>query len=284
MINAIQDYISYLHKVRKTAYNTEISYQRDLNQAADYFASLDIQDISRVTKTHLNAYILYLENNHKSPATVSRSVAALRSFFKYLVKNNEIENDPAEDLKPPRVEKKAMYVMSREDIENLLNQPDIQTDKGIRDKTMLQLIYSTGIRVSELVGLEISDVNLEMGYITSTMRDKTRTIPIHAETRKYLEKYLDGVRNRMQKKGDNRRLFMNCQGNPMSRQGFWKVLKGYVAQANIKADITPHTLRHSFARHMLENGADLKDVQQLLGHADISTTQNYITRGFKEAR
>lgn len=149
---------------------------------------------------------------------------------------------------------------------------------------MLQLIYATGIRVSELVGLKISDVNMEMGYITSDVRGRTRAIPLNKRARESMERYLNGVRGRMLKGRDNDSLFTNCQGNSMSRQGFWKVLKGYVAQAGITADITPHTLRHSFAFHMLQNGADLKDVQQLLGHADISTTQMYLTKGFTEAK
>ncbi|MEE0955162.1 MAG: tyrosine recombinase [Eubacterium sp.] len=284
MTTAIQEYIDYLHNVRKTAYNTEVSYQRDLNQAADYFASQNLNDVSKITETNLNSYILYLEKNHKSPATVSRSVAALRSFFKYMVNVHRLTEDPTLALKPPKIEKKATEIMSVEDVDLLLRQPDITTDKGIRDEAMLQLIYATGIRVSELVGLKVSDVNLEMGYITSDVRGRTRTIPLNKGAKEYLEKYLDGVRGRMQKGRENDSLFTNCQGNPMSRQGFWKVLKGYVAEAGITADITPHTLRHSFAFHMLQNGAELKDVQQLLGHADISTTQMYLTKGFTEAK
>lgn len=284
MTTAIQDYIYYLHNIRKTAYNTEVSYQRDLTQAAEYFAAQNLNDVSKITETNLNSYILYLENNHKSPATVSRSVAAMRSFFRYMVNVHRIERDPSSELKPPKIEKKATEIMSAEDVDLLLQQPDVTTDKGIRDEAMLQLIYATGIRVSELVGLKVSDVNMEMGYITSNVRGRTRTIPINYGAKECLEKYLNGVRGRMLKGRTNDSLFTNCQGNPMSRQGFWKVLKGYVSQAGIKADITPHTLRHSFAFHMLQNGADLKDVQQLLGHADISTTQMYLTKGFTEAK
>ena len=277
MINAIQDYIAYLHDVRKISYNTEISYRRDLNKAAAYFAGQKVGDLTAVNESNLNSYLVYLEKSKMSPATVSRNIASLHSFFQYLVQENKIAADPSLGLKPPKVKKKAPEILTAQEASLLLKQPNLKTDKGLRDKAMLQLLYTTGIRVSELVHLKMSDIDLPAGQITCTENGKTRVIPLPAESAKALDSYLVSARERLLKGSDSDYLFTNCSGSPMSRQGFWKVLKGYAAAAGIEKDITPHTMRHSFAAHMLKEGADIKSVQKILGHADVSTTQMYAT-------
>ena len=276
MINAIQEYVGYLHNVKKISYNTEISYERDLKKAADYFHEMDINDVRDVTETNLNSYVLHLEQNHMSPATVSRNIASLRSFFRYLVKEKKLEDDPTEKLKPPKVDKKAPEVLSQEEIALLLKQPNMNTAKGVRDRAMLELLYATGIRVSELIHLRKGDVNLQMGYITCSDQGRERSIPFSAGVGRILGSYLEDAREKLLKGRQCECFFTNCQGNPMSRQGFWKVLKGYARTAGIKKDITPHTLRHSFAMHQLKSGTDLKSIQEMLGHADLSTTQIYV--------
>lgn len=276
MINAIQEYISYLHDVRKISYNTEISYERDLKKAADYFAAQEIGDLTQVTETNLNSYLLFLERDHMSPATVSRNIASLRSFYQYMLREKRIESDPSERLKPPKVEKKAPQILTEEEAMRLLGQPNLNTDKGLRDRAMLCLIYATGIRVSELVHLKLADVNLERGYLVCAEKGRERVIPMDDMTRGAVEAYMTNAREHMLKGSDSEYLFTNCSGTSMSRQGFWKVLKGYAAEAGITRDITPHTMRHSFAAHMLQQGADIRSVQQMLGHADVTTTQIYM--------
>ena len=276
MINAIQEYISYLHDIRKISYNTEISYQRDLNKAAEYFAGQSVGDLTKVTATNLNSYLLYLEKSRMSPATVSRNIASLHSFFQYLVQEKRIDQDPSAGLKPPKVEKKTPEILTDAEAESILHQPNTGTDKGLRDRAMLYLLYSTGIRVSELVHLKAADVNLDKGYITCSENGRTRVIPLMPQTADALKEYLESARKRLLRGKESEYLFSNCSGSPMSRQGFWKVLKGYASDAGISKDITPHTMRHSFAAHMLQQGTDLRSVQKMLGHADISTTQMYM--------
>lgn len=284
MINAIQEFIQYLHSVKKMSHNTEISYERDLKKMAAWLKEQGIDSVNQVTATSLNSYMLYLERENLAAATVSRSVAALRAFFQYQVKENRIEEDPSSGLKPPKVEKKMPEVLTVEEVDLLLEQPDERTPKGIRDKAMLELLYATGIRVSELIHLNLSDVNMKMGYITCTEHEKDRIVPFGNTAKRALERYLKETRGILMGTHKEKVLFLNCLGGPMSRQGFWKVLKSYVKQAGITADITPHTLRHSFAIHLLQNGADLKSVQEMLGHSDISTTQMYLNMGIYKIR
>lgn len=279
MINAIQEYIRYLHDVKQTSHNTELCYERDLRKAADYFADQEIENLLEVTPTNLNSYMLYLEREQLSPATVSRNVAALKSFFRYLVQEHKVAEDPTGQLKPPKVEKKAPAVLTVEEALRLLQQPDKTTAKGLRDSAMLELLYATGIRVSELIHLKTEDVNLTLGYITCTEQGRDRIIPFGENAGQAMRQYLETARDALLKGGKSEYFFTNCSGKAMSRQGFWKVLKGYAAEAGITEDITPHTLRHSFALHLLQNGADLKRVQEMLGHADISTTQMYLHMG-----
>jgi integrase/recombinase XerD len=284
MINAIQEYITYLHNVKRTSHNTEISYERDLKKAAVYFQGQQIGDLTQVTATNLNSYMLYLEKEHMSPSTVSRSIAALRSFFQYLVKERKREDDPSGQLRPPKVEKKAPAVLTVEEVDLLLRQPDTTTAKGMRDRAMLELLYATGIRVSELIHLKTDDLNMNMGYIVCAEHDRERMVPFGETAARALRAYLEKARDILLKGKESRYLFTNCSGASMSRQGFWKVLKGYATAAGIVADITPHTLRHSFATHLIQNGADLKSVQEMLGHSDISTTQMYLNMGIYKIR
>ena len=277
MVNAIQEYIDYLHNVRKTSFNTEISYRRDLDKAADFFAGQGITDITRVTETNLNSYLLFLERAGMSPATVSRNIASLRSFFQYLLRKQVIAEDPSERLRPPKVEKKAPEILTAEEIRLLLKQPNEHTNKGVRDRAMLQMLCATGIRVSELVHCRVQDVNLDLGYVTCAENGRERMIPLNPETRQILAVYMESAREPLLKGNESEYLFSNCSGTRMTRQGFWKILKGYAADAGIEKDITPHTLRHSFAMHMLQNGMDIRSVQKMMGHADISTTQMYVS-------
>ena len=276
MINAIQEFVSYLHDVKQTSYNTEISYQRDLKKAAAFFAEQNVGDLTEVTADDLNMYLEHLEKKKMSPATVSRSIASLHSFYSYLLREKKILADPSAKLKPPKIEKRSPAILDVEEAARLLNEPNQKTDKGVRDRAMLQMLYTTGIRVSELVHLKLPDVNLEQGNVTCTSGEKKRVIPLDEESSKCLEQYLDSARERLLKGNESEYLFTNCSGTPMSRQGFWKVLKSYATGAGIEKDITPHTMRHSFAAHKLQQGADIKTVQRMLGHADISTTQMYL--------
>ena len=279
MQNAIQEYIDYLHNEQGTSYNTEISYARDLKKAEEYFQQQKIDALENVTATNLNSYMLYLERERFSPATVSRNIAALRSFYRYMMKRHLIETDPSDGLKLPKVEKKAPAILSVEQVDRFLQMPDLTTDKGIRDKAMLELLYATGIRVSELIHLKTDEINLRVGYITCAENGRERIIPFGKSASEALKRYTGKVRARLLKDTESEYLFVNCSGKPMSRQGFWKVLKSYAVQAGIEGDITPHTFRHSFATHMIQNGADLKSVQEMMGHADISSTQVYLNMG-----
>lgn len=275
MLNAIHDYISYLHNVKHVAYNTEISYARDLKKASEYLNGSGVDAPEKVTASDLQNYIEYLQSEKKSAATVSRNMAALRSFFQYLKEKNIISEDPSYNLKPPKVEKKPPNILSIEEIDRLLDQPDSHTFKGIRDRAMLELLYATGIRVSELIHLKVTDLDSERGYIVCRENSKERFIPFGESTRSALRLYTDHARDVLLGGKASEYLFTNCSGGTMSRQGFWKVLKGYASSAGISVDITPHSLRHSFAAHLLQNGADLKSVQTMLGHSDISTTAMY---------
>lgn len=285
MENEIQNFISYFHNTKKTSGNTEVSYERDLKKMMRYFeGEQHITEVSRITETNLNSYMLYLENRHFAPSTVSRSVASMRAFFQYLTRERVIDKDPSEHLKPPKVEKKMPEVLTVREVDLLLAQPSQETPKGIRDKAMLELLYATGIRVSELIHLTWPDVNLSMGYITCRERDKERVIPFGSVARRALHHYLADARKVFVGDQETEVLFTNCSGKPMSRQGFWKILKGYAASAGIEKDITPHTLRHSFAAHLIQNGADVRSVQEMMGHSDISTTQMYVNMNVYKIR
>jgi integrase/recombinase XerD len=285
MENAILSFIQYLHTTKHSSENTEVSYERDLKKLSRYLTdTYGITDFSQVSATHLSAYMLYMEKQNYAASSVSRNVASIRTFFHYLQRQGLIALSPADDLKPPKAEKKAPEILSIEQVNALLSQPDKRTNKGVRDSAMLELLYATGIRVSELIGLKVQDVNLKLDYITCTDRTKERIIPFGGAAKRALSDYMDNARMSFIAGEDSGSLFTNCQGKPMSRQGFWKLLKGYVRSAGIETDITPHTLRHSFAVHMIENGADLRSVQEMMGHSDISTTQMYLNMNLSRMR
>lgn len=277
MIEDIKEFIVYLREVKGTSVNTEISYQRDLLQMAAFLQEKGISEAGKVTKTSLNSYILYLEKSGKATTTISRVLASMKAFFHYEMSCGRIHRDPAELLKAPRVEKKAPTILTVEEVNCLLAQPGSEAPKEIRDKAMLELLYATGIRVSELIHLRMEDVNLNVGFITCRDGAKERTVPFGKVAKQSLVDYMERARQTLLKGAESEWLFTNCSGKPMSRQGFWKIIKYYGEKAGIQADITPHTLRHSFAAHLLKNGADVHAVQAMLGHSDMATTQAYMS-------
>ncbi len=280
----IREFIAYLHNTKKTSHNTEISYQRDLKKVENFLGDRGIHEVEEIREIDLEAYLDYMERENFASSTISRSVASIRAFFQFLYKEGVLKNDPSESLRPPKVKKKTPEILSVEEVDKLLKQPNPDTPKGIRDVAMLELLYATGMRVSELIHLELDDVNLQLGYVTCHDSGKERVIPIGNVSRKALCRYMEEGRPVFVKENTEKILFTNCSGKAMSRQGFWKVLKGYADEAGIYRDITPHTLRHSFAVHMLQNGADIKSVQEMLGHSDISTTQVYLNMNISRMR
>lgn len=275
MTQDIQNFIQYLHQVKQTSVNTEVSYARDLRKMSEYLAAQGVVDPNAVTATNLNSYVLFLEKEGMKPSTISRNIASMKAFYHYLEKERRMVNDPSGLLKAPKIEKKMPTILSTEEVTRLLEQPGGNSPKELRDKAMLELLYATGIRVSELISLRIKDVNLQMEYVSCTDGHKERIIPFGKVARDSLQSYLQNGRGRLIEEDSCEWLFTNCSGQAMSRQGFWKLIKSYGKKAGIQAEITPHTLRHSFAAHLVSNGADLKSVQEMLGHSDISTTQIY---------
>ncbi len=276
MEEAIQSFIEYLHKNKQTSQNTEVSYQRDLRKLASFLRERGVKAFEEATQTSLDAFVLHMEKNNFASSTISRNVASVRALYQYLFRERRIEDNPAEGLRPPRVEKKVPEILTVKEVDTLLRQPDLETPKGMRDKAMLELLYATGMRVSELIHLQMEDVNLNMGYIVCQEGGKERIIPINHASRRALKRYFGKSRELLVRDTGTTNLFTNCSGHAMSRQGFWKMLKGYAKAAGISGDITPHTIRHSLAVHLLQNGADIKSVQEMLGHSDISTTQAYL--------
>ncbi|MCR4585429.1 MAG: site-specific tyrosine recombinase XerD [Lachnospiraceae bacterium] len=274
-IKETEEFITYLREVKKTSRNTELSYKRDLVKLENYLAGQGISDVTRVSVTTLQSYILYMERSGFASATVSRNIASIKAFFHFLFRKGYIKEDISEDLKAPKIEKKLPEILTTEEVNRLLEQPRGASPKDLRDRAMLELLYATGIRVSELISLNMSDVNLQVGYIMCRDARKERVVPFGAPAKRALGEYIKNARPMMIADQTSDVLFTNCSGQPMSRQGFWKLVKYYARKAGITSDITPHTLRHSFAAHLVENGADLRSVQEMLGHSDISTTQIY---------
>lgn len=281
MRDEIEGFENYLSNVRHSSRNTIAAYIRDLVKLENFMEAQGKNSVEDITATSLTSYVLYLERQGLSSSTISRSIASIRAFFIYLLRQGRITQDPSEQLKPPRVEKKVPEILTVEEVDLLLKQPSGNNPKEIRDKAMLELLYATGIRVSELISLMLQDVNLKLSYIRCCSGEKERIIPFEKVAREAMVRYLNESREFLCRK-DMDYLFSNCQGNPMTRQGFWKIVKHYAAQAGIEKDITPHMIRHSFAAHLVSNGADLRAVQEMLGHSDISTTQIY--RRTKEIR
>lgn len=275
MLDLICAYENYLTKVKQASANTIASYMRDIRQFDRWFSDNGGTDVVDASQQNIGDYLVYLEGAGKSGATVSRSLASLKNFYAYVVSSGFLESTPVTDIHVERGEKKLPQILTGREIELLLAQPTCVDPKGYRDKAMLETMYATGIRVTELIDLNLEDLSLEQGVIKCGGSKKTRAIPLYAGAIKALRAYLREARALMISDPSEKALFVNINGVRMSRQGFWKIIKHYQASAHIDKDITPHTLRHSLAVHMLENGADLSFVQELMGHSDISSTQMY---------
>ena len=268
-------YERYLTDEKKTSRNTTCSYLRDVRQFGDYLTRIDGPSYVDATERELCGYIDGMRDGGKSVATVSRNIASLKNFYAWLHAIGEIDEVPTGKLVPEKISHRLPEVLTAQEVELLLKQPECTDRKGYRDRAMLELLYATGIRVTELVNLDVTDVNLPAGIISCRNRDRVRAIPLYPEALKAMRNYIDFIRPDMIASPNERALFVNVTGKRMSRQGFWKIVKSYQQKAGIEKDITPHTLRHSFATHLLENGADLRSIQEMLGHADISSTQIY---------
>lgn len=275
MLDLIHAYENYLNKVKKASANTSASYLRDIRQFSQWLQDTTGGEILDVTQLNIRQFLVHLESIGKSSATVSRSVASLKNFYAYLLISGFVEKNPVTDIHVNRGEKKIPQILTGYEIEQLLAQPVCIDAKGYRDKAMLEVMYATGIRVTELIELNLEDVNLEQGIIKCSFSRKVRSIPLYPAALKALRTYMTEIRSSMISDPMEEALFVNVNGSRMSRQGFWKILKHYQSTAHIEKDITPHTLRHSFAAHLLENGADLRSIQEMLGHSDISSTQIY---------
>ncbi|MFQ9515525.1 MAG: site-specific tyrosine recombinase XerD [Eubacterium sp.] len=285
MQKIIEEFILQLHTEKNTSSNTEVSYKRDLNQLFQYLNDKNLNDITLITKQNLEDYITCLKQIGRAATTISRSIASMKAFFGYLFEKGIINNNPAMGLKAPKIVKKVPEILSIKEVDALLKQPSRNTPKELRDKSMLELLYATGMRVTELITLRVEDVNIKLEYIVCHDRKKERMIPFGTDAKNALVAYLNyGRQQLLGENNDSDILYPNCSGGEMSRQGFWKLIKSYGKKAGIKSELTPHTLRHSFAVHLVENGADLKAVQEMLGHSDISTTQIYMTSGNKRVR
>ncbi|MBS3994217.1 MAG: site-specific tyrosine recombinase XerD [Alkaliphilus sp.] len=272
----LNSFINYLEHERELSKNTLESYKRDINQFIHFLTERQITDFKETNKTTIITYLLYLQKKGKATATISRNLASIRSFSHFLMSENHISKDPTINLETPKSEKKAPKVLSLKEVELLLSQPDAISEKGIRDKAMLELLYATGIRVSELVSLDYTHLNLEINYIKCLSgNSKERIIPLGSMAKIAIENYMKNCRTILIKEELEQALFVNYRGTRLTRQGFWKIIKSYTQKAKINKKITPHTLRHSFATHLIQNGADLRSVQEMLGHSDISTTQIY---------
>ena len=275
MTDYIASYETYLLEVKKSSANTVASYIRDLRQFNRYVEENLECPLEELTRDQATVYFAWLTNSGKSSATVTRSLASLKGFYSYLVAQGQIESNPVKGIHLAKVEKKLPQILTGREVELLLEQPKCTDPKGYRDKAMLELLYATGIRVSELISLNLEDVNIPAGFIRCAGGGKSRMIPLYPAAVKAIQTYVTQVRPSMIAEPGETALFVNLSGERMSRQGFWKIVKHYQQSANIQKDITPHTLRHSFAAHLLENGADLRSIQEMLGHSDISSTQVY---------
>lgn len=275
MTDYIAAYRAYLSEEKRASANTLSSYIRDLTQFQSWLITNGTADLRKVKKETINEYLLHMNHSGKSPATVTRSTASIKSFYSYMVQSGAVKTNPAKAVTAMKVERKYPEILTNREVELFLEQPKCEDEKGFRDHAMLELLYATGIRVSELIDLNVEDVNLPVGFIHCTGHSKERIIPLYPTAVKALREYMTSIRPRIVADETQRALFVNMNGARMTRQGFWKIIKHYQAKAEISKDVTPHTLRHSFAVHLLENGADLRSIQEMLGHADISSTQIY---------
>ncbi|MGN1311255.1 MAG: site-specific tyrosine recombinase XerD [Clostridia bacterium] len=275
MEKQIELFLNFIRNEKKLSDNTFQSYKRDILQYQNYIDSNNI-DYIKASEKDVKNYLTYLDSLNKKPTTISRHLASIRLFYQYLLKNQKVKEDPTAHVQAPKIDKKAPSILTSEEVTLLLNQPKNVDLKGIRDKAMLEFAYATGMRVTEIISLNIEDVNLEEGVVNCKSRTKTRTIPLGKISLNALKEYVDNVRNVLIKDENEKALFVNINGKRLTRQGVWKIVKFYKEQAHITKEITPHVLRHSFATHLLQNGADLKSIQTMLGHSDISSTQVYM--------
>lgn len=276
MLDLIHAYETYLTKVKQASANTVCSYMRDIRQFTEWLQESEHTDILDATQLNISDYLSHQRVEGKSGATISRTLASLKNFYAYVISTGFLEESPVSgEIHVDRGEKKLPQILTGKEVELLLAQPSGVDAKGLRDKAMLEVMYATGIRVTELIDLNVEDVNLPVGFIHCTGHSKERIIPLYPTAVKALREYMTSIRPRIVSDETQRALFVNMNGARMTRQGFWKIIKHYQAKAEISKDVTPHTLRHSFAVHLLENGADLRSIQEMLGHADISSTQIY---------
>jgi integrase/recombinase XerD len=277
MKNELQTFIHYLSVERGLAQNTLFSYERDITQYLEFLGKAGILSLKDSSKVHISNYLMKLKQLGRASATLSRTMVSIRAFYQFLVRERMLDHDPSLHMETPKLEKRLPKVMTVQEVETLLEAPQTSSPNGMRDKAMLEVLYATGIRVSELISLDLQSVNLGMGFIRCIGKgSKERIIPLGRIASQYLSTYIESMRPKLLKKSKaEEALFVNHLGTRITRQGFWKIIKRYAMEANILKEITPHTLRHSFATHLLENGADLRAVQEMLGHADISTTQIY---------
>jgi tyrosine recombinase XerD len=275
MEKQIKLFLEFLQNEKKLSDNTLQSYKRDIIQYQNYIEENQI-NYTKVSKEDIKTYLNYLKKVGKKSSTISRNLASIRSFYQFLIRNRKIKNDPTEDVQSPKVEKRIPSVLTAQEVELLLEQPKDVDLKGTRDKAMLEFAYATGMRVTEIINLNIENVNIEEGYVICRTGAKQRNIPLGSLSLSALKEYIEDARPILIKNERERALFVNVNGKRLTRQGFWKIVKYYKEQAHITKDITPHVLRHSFATHLLQNGADLKAIQTMLGHSDISSTQVYM--------
>ena len=275
MDKQIKLFLDFLENDKKLSLNTLQSYKRDILEYKDYINENGLNYL-KISDEDITDYLSSMKKANKKTSTISRNLATVRSFYQFLVKTKKIKKDPTIGVKSPKVEKKAPSILSSKEVELLLDQPKAVDLKGIRDKAMLEFAYATGMRVTEIISLNVSDVNLEESYVICNSGYKKRTIPLGSISLKALQEYVEKARPILIKNDDTVALFVNINGKRLTRQGFWKIVKYYKEQAHIDKEITPGVLRHSFATHLLQNGADLKAIQTMLGHSDISSTQVYM--------
>ncbi len=276
MNNLVDEFIHFLSVERGLAENTLSSYRRDLLTFIEFLKSKKINSFQEISRADLSDYLFMLRTKGRAPSTISRNLASIRTFCQFMIKEGFINNDPSSELESPKQVKKLPDVLSFSEVEILLNQPDNGCPRGLRDRAMIEMLYATGIRVSELIDLDRTHADINNGYILCVGKgNKERIIPLGSIAIKVLKEYLENVRPNLIKNESETALFVNHHGRRLTRQGFWKIIKKYATKAGVSKSITPHTLRHSFATHLLENGADLRSVQEMLGHSDISTTQIY---------
>ena len=275
MEKQIELFLNFIKNEKKLSDNTFQSYKRDILQYEDYI-NMNNLDYKKINEGNIRDYLAYLGDLNKKATTISRHLASIRLFYQYLLKFNKVQEDPTANVQAPKIDKKAPSILTSEEVTLLLNQPKNVDLKGIRDKAMLEFAYATGMRVTEIISLNIDDINFEQGVVNCKARAKTRSIPLGKISLNALKEYVENVRDILIKDDNEQALFVNINGKRLTRQGVWKIVKFYKEQAHITKEITPHVLRHSFATHLLQNGADLKSIQTMLGHSDISSTQVYM--------